>query len=510
VWAASIVYTAYVFLCFPAGQLESALERWFIRVYWLSTAVVWTLILALAPTLPPGGSFVNCGTQCPGNALQIVDGHASTGAVLSTIFQIIFTVALIGVATLIVSKARSAAEVRRRAMVPLAVAFLADIVEFAIALFVLPSYPATAGALKVADGVVTLAVPVAVLVGQIRSDRFAARNLGQIAIGASGERMSRAAVQTMIADALGDPTLQLALWERSRGGYRDVWGAPVEIPYPGPARGVTHVTRNDQPVAALIHDPALDADSDLVVGLAATSLMLLENTRLVEELRASRTRIVNATERERKRLESDLHDGAQQWLVMIQAHLGLARELAERDDVQAQLQIAQEHAETALHALRALSYSVYPTALRDYGVAAAVRDLASAAPVPVRVVDSGIGRLPEETEAAIYFCAREAIHNVAQHTGPGAAATVTLRSGEDAVELWVRDNGVDIRADRPTTGIGIIDARDRIEAVGGRLDIASASAEGTSVHATIPKNKDRPPSADSDRSPHTCAASPPI
>ena len=163
VWAASIVYTAYLFLCFPAGRLESALERWFIRIYWLSTAIVWTLILAIAPALPAGGSFVSCGTRCPRNALQIVDGHAATGAALSTIFQILFTVALIGVATLIVSKARSSAAARRRAIVPLAVAFLADIVQFVVALFLLPSYPGTAGALKVADGVVTLAVPVAIL-----------------------------------------------------------------------------------------------------------------------------------------------------------------------------------------------------------------------------------------------------------------------------------------------------------------------------------------------------------
>jgi signal transduction histidine kinase len=485
-WAVSIVYTAYVFLCFPTGDLESALDRWFIRSYWLTTAVVWALILALSPTLPPGGSFVNCGTSCPPNALQIVGGHAAAGAALTTAFQVQFTVALIGLAALIVSKARSSSTVRRRAVVPLAVAFLADIVEFVIALFVLPSYPDTAGAFKVADGLVTLAVPVAILIGQIKADRFAAMTLSQIALGADGNAMTPAKIQSMIGDALGDPILRLALWDPDRSGYVDVYGVHIEIPKSDSTRRVTQVTRDDQPVAALIHDAALDADTDLVAGLTATALTLLENTRLVDELHESRARIVRSVDRERKRLERDLHDGAQQRLVAIQAYLGMARELTERGDVKGQLDSAAAQADSALNELRALSHGVYPTDLRDFGLAVAIRGIGVRSPLPVRVVDSGISRLPDATETAIYFCVREAIQNTAKHAGPGAAVTVTLTPRENAVEFTVSDTGAGITSMDGSDGMGIMGMRDRIASLGGWFHLDSAPGAGTSVHATIP------------------------
>jgi signal transduction histidine kinase len=477
VWAASIVYTAYVFLCFPGGRLESDVERWFIRAYCLATAVVWALILALSPALPPGGSFVNCGTRCPPNALQIVDGHAATGSALTTSFDIVFTIALIGLATLIVGKALSSSAVRRRAIVPLAVAFLADIVEFVVALFVLPSYPSTAGALKVANGVVTLAVPCAILIGQARADRFAAKTLGQIALGASGEQpMTPVAVQTLIGEALGDPTMRLALWDRHGRGYLDVRGAPVQIPASSSARRVTHVTRHAQPVAALIHDPAFDADADLVAGLTATCLILLENTRLVEELRASRARLVSAAERERRRLERDLHDGAQQQLVVVQVYLRLARQESREREFREKLAIAEEHAEIALQELRELSHGVYPRTLRDHGPAVALRGVA----------DNGIGRLPQEKEAALYFCAREAIQNATKHAGPDATITVTLTSRDGLTELVIADTGVGMKADRNGDGMGMLDMRDRIDAAGGNFTVVSSPRQGTTIHAIIP------------------------
>ena len=109
----------------------------------------------------------------------------------------------------------------------------------------------------------------------------------------------------------------------------------------------------------------------------------------------------------------------------------------------------------------------------------------------VRVADKGIGRLAEETEAAIYFCAREAIQNSAKHAGDGATVTVTLAPIEDSVELVVSDDGVGMRTDRATDGMGIIDMRDRVEAVGGHFDIVSAPGLGTSIRATIPAGQGR-------------------
>jgi signal transduction histidine kinase len=219
--------------------------------------------------------------------------------------------------------------------------------------------------------------------------------------------------------------------------------------------------------------------------LAAISLMLLENTRLVEELRASRSRIVEAAERERRRIERDLHDGAQQRLVEIQVRLALARELAGSEDLAKQLDATQESAEAAVAELRALAHGIYPVVLRDLGPAAALRDLSDSSPVSIEVIDEGIGRSSDAIEAAIYFCAREAIQNTAKHAGPSATATVILAHHDEAIEFTVSDDGRGMTTQTDPNGIGITSMRDRIEAVGGQFEIVSAPGRGTSIRGTI-------------------------
>lgn len=497
VWAIVIVYLAYVFLCFPLGRLGSVLERAFVAAYAASSALVWVLILALSSTLPPGGPFTNCGSRCPHNALQIVDAPAATGAALNVAFSAVSAISLIVLAMLIFAKARSSASLRRRSMTPLAVVFIANIVEFVLFLFVEPAHPGTLWVFRIADGVVTLAVPVAMLVGQIRGDVFAAKSLGQLALRGSGERLTAADVQEMIADALDDSTLTLALWDPDHAGYVDVDGVPVGLPRDTRARRVTSITRDGMPVAVLIHDPAVDTDSGVVEGLAATSLLLFENSRLVGELRASRARLVDTAERERRRIEQDLHDGAQQRLVEIQIKLAMARDLTDRPELIRHLDSIQDQADSALTELRALARGIHPAGLREFGPAVALRALADSSSLPVRVRDEGIGRSPDAIEAAIYFCAREAIQNAAKHAGAGAQVRVTLARDQHAIEFTISDNGAGIQSDRSVNGMGITGMHDRIEAVGGQLEIRSAPHQGTMVHGTIPRPAEIPQRAGS-------------
>jgi signal transduction histidine kinase len=212
----------------------------------------------------------------------------------------------------------------------------------------------------------------------------------------------------------------------------------------------------------------------------------LEHSRLVEELRASRLRVVQAAERERQRLERDLHDGAQQRLVEIQIRLGFARTLVDRADLAIELDALQEAAEAALDELRTLARGIYPSTLRDLGPAAALRTLAHRSPVPIRVIDEGIGRASAAIEAAIYFCAREAIQNATKPAGPGASVTVTLGRRRGAIELTIRDNGVGISPNAAIPGTGIRGMHDRIESVDGRLDIFSEPGLGTCIRGSIP------------------------
>jgi len=219
---------------------------------------------------------------------------------------------------------------------------------------------------------------------------------------------------------------------------------------------------------------------------ASNPTLQLEHSRLVEELRASRLRVVQAAECERRRLERDLHDGAQQRLVEIQVRLGFARTLVDRADLASELDALQEAAEAALDELRTLARGIYPSTLRDLGPAAALRTLVLRSPVPVRVLDEGIGRASAAIEAALYFCAREAIQNATKHAGPRASVTATLAPRRGAIDLTISDDGVGISPGAASTGIGIRGMHDRVEAVGGRLEIFSGPGLGTCIRATIP------------------------
>lgn len=487
VWAGYIVYAGYMYLCFPRGRLESQLERRFMLAFALSAGVGWGLLLLLSPTLPAGSDFTNCGRNCPHNALQIVSGHAATGTALITASDVVFTVAAIGVAMLVFYKARSSSRLRRRAMTPLLIVVLASIVEFVVSLFVPSAFPGTTHTLKVINGLVTVAVPVAIFAGQVRGDLFAAVSLGRIVVGAGGKVLTPVAVEKMIGDALGDSTLTLGLWTPQRNGYVHTGGAPLELPPDSLARGVTEITRDDRPVAVLIHDPTLDTDSDVVEGLAASSMMLLENTRLVEELRTSRLRIVETADRERRRLERDLHDGAQQRLMAVQIKIRLAQEQIEDDRIAAQLEAIGAEAAEAVEELRTLAHGIYPPVLRSGGLVRALRSLAMRAPIAISVSDEGIGRCSPPVEAAIYFCSVEAVQNAIKHAGSNAQVGVIIGRDRDQVHFAISDDGVGIDHSERGEGDGLIGMRDRVGAVGGELEIISSPGRGTTLRGTIPE-----------------------
>ena len=484
-WATQVVFTYSVFLSYPRGRLARQ-ERRLAQGFAVATAVLWGLIIALSPTLPRAGPFADCANRCPHNALQIVPGHAAAGAALDKTYLVVASLWLAAVAMMVFRKAGSPARLRRRAIAPVSAALIANIVVAVAYMWATGAAAGEKNVLRMIAGAAALSLPVAIFIGQTRGRAFAATRAGKLAMRAGGNAATPTAVQRLIADALGDPSLTLALWAPEQHEYLDVHGAPVELPRDARSRAVSVITRNDRPVAALIHHPALDTDADVVEGLAATSLMLLENARLVQELRESRARIVRAGERERRRLERDLHDGAQAQLVAIQIRLELARELTDPAQIIEQIDAAQQDLDAALEELRDLAHGIYPAALRDLGPAGALHTLAHNSSVPVEVIDDGIGRLSDTTEAAIYFCAHEAIQNTAKHAGPHAKATVRLQRSPSGIELVISDDGAGMASQPRTDGIGITGMRDRIESTGGQFEIISSVQDGTCVRASIP------------------------
>jgi signal transduction histidine kinase len=490
VWAAIIIFTVYVWLSFPEGRLEWSVERWFVVAIALATAVVWLLLLVLAPTLPAGGSEIECGSRCPPNGLQIVNGGAGAATALATAVSVVFTVALIGQVALISNKARSPSRLRRRMMMPLAIVVVAGGIEFVTSLYVAPAYPGARQPLLIADYLIALAVPVALLVGLARARTFAAISLGSVASRASDTPMTADAAQNLIADSLGDPTLKLALWAPQRARYLDVHGGPVELPATTADRHVTFVTRDSRAVAALIHNPSLDADPYVVEGLTSTSLMLIDNARLVEEVHASRTRIAAAANQERLRLERDLHDGAQQRLMAIQIKLRLAQRTVRDHRLAEQLEEIGTDAAEAMEDLRTLAHGLYPSVLRDGGLVDAFRALAMRAAIPIEVNAHGVARCSAGVEGAVYFCALEAVQNSIKHAGPEAHVTITLRREGGRLHFAIEDDGAGMGTAAVTEGLGLVSMRDRIGAVGGDLEISSSPGRGTRVSGSVPDEQE--------------------
>jgi signal transduction histidine kinase len=213
---------------------------------------------------------------------------------------------------------------------------------------------------------------------------------------------------------------------------------------------------------------------------------ITDRVRLVRELRGSRARIVEAGARERLRLERDLHDGAQNRLIAIQVKLALAREEAASAAVTSRLDEVICDAQAAIEELRELGHGIYPAELHEVGLEDALRSLAEVAPIRVVVVADRVGRHAPAVEAAVFFCAGEAIQNATKHAGADARVTVSIVSDGDGLVFEVADDGRGFDPREHADGFGMTGMRNRIAAVGGELEASSAPGKGTRIRGTVP------------------------
>jgi signal transduction histidine kinase len=294
-------------------------------------------------------------------------------------------------------------------------------------------------------------------------------------------------MRARLARTLGDPTLELA-YRLDDGRYVDPTGHPIELPRQGD-RAVTALTSGGEEIAVLVHDPALLDEPGLVESVRATAGLVLENERLaaqvrsqLAEVRASRGRIVAAGDAERRRIERNLHDGAQQRLVALSMALGLEASRADEGAAGA-LSRAQDEIEQAIAELRELARGIHPTLLRDEGLEAAVVSLARRTPLPVTVQGSVSGPIPDTVELAAYFVVAEALTNVVKHAS-ATEAWVVLDQDEGTLRIIVRDSGVGGADIAPESGLAGL--RDRLDALDATLTIDSPARGGTTVRADFP------------------------
>ena len=221
--------------------------------------------------------------------------------------------------------------------------------------------------------------------------------------------------------------------------------------------------------------------------LAAQVGLVLRNVALIEDLRGSRQRLVAAQDVERRRLERDIHDGVQQQLVALNVQLGLLARVAERDPAAAARTAVelQAQATSTLEDLRDLARGIYPPLLADQGLTAALEAQARKAVVTTTLDTEGVGRYPQEVEAAVYFSVLEALNNVAKYAGAShARIEVAQRNG--SLEFAVRDDGRGFDVASTARGTGLQGITDRLDAIGGEVTVESAPEAGTTVTGSIP------------------------
>jgi signal transduction histidine kinase len=417
--------------------------------------------------------------------LLLVWPDAGIASTLDDIRRVVLIVASVAVAVVIAERWRSASRPRRRALIASVGGSACGLLYAAnLATFLLdsPSVP-----LLWALNIGLLTVPAALLWGLLRS-RLARGGLADLFHELGTLRGVR--LEEGLARVLGDPGLVLAYRVPGERAYLDGRGRPVELPAPGADRVAAPVERDGRELALLIHDASLDDDPELVEAVAAAAAITLDDARLqaeseerLAELRASRERLVAASDAERRRLERNLHDGAQQRLVSVALRLRMLQSRAGDDPALADgLRAAGDELSQALEELRELARGIHPAVL-NHGLKAALESLASRSSVATSVSFESPGRLPAPVELAAYFVACEALANVAKYARATRAwVRVSRRDGRAVIEI--ADDGVG-GADE-TAGTGLQGLADRVAALDGTLRILSPPGAGTVITAELP------------------------
>ena len=331
---------------------------------------------------------------------------------------------------------------------------------------------------------------VAFLAGLLRADFSQARGVRSL-VARLADLPAPGDLRDALAGALGDATERGVLGPRAVALRRRRRRA-VELPAADdPDRAVTEIERDGRRIAAIVHDRALVEDQETVRAAGAATALLLENQRLdaelrarMEDLRASRQRLVQAGDAERRRLERDLHDGAQSRLVALALNLRLARgRLDGAPDVAALLDESIDELKLSLEELRELAHGIHPAVLSDRGLEPALRALAARAPVPVALEGSLGGRLPAAVETAAYFVVSEGLTNVAKYA-QAAHARVRMQRVDGRLLLEVSDDGIGGAA--PSAGSGLHGLSDRVAALDGEIEVASPPGGGTRLRVELP------------------------
>jgi signal transduction histidine kinase len=473
-------------LAYPSGRLTDRFERAVVAIAYPVVLAFPLAVLLFYDATRPLIQF----DPTPRESLLLVSGSADAVELLQKSFVLVFYGGLASVWIVLIARRLWRAPPRtRRVLAPLLFAAVAVALRGIFeSVFTFVDAPFARENLFWWQISALIALPLALFAGLLRA-RLARTTVGDLVLAL--EQAQPPALRDALARALGDPTLEVGFRLPDRHGYFDAAGDALRLPEAGESREVTPLDPNNEPGAVLVHDSSLLEEPKLVAAAGAAARVALENARLHAEVQAqladvreSRRRLATAADDERRRIERDLHDGAQQRLVALGLELRSAQRRlggAAAEDVDRLLATAANELQDAVDELRELAHGVHPSVLTQEGLAAALHSMADRMPLPVSV-DAPPGRLSAHIESAAYFVASEALANVVKHAH-ASRASVSVRETPAAVTVDVVDDGQG-GADL-SSGTGLQGLADRVEAHGGTLSLESG-AGGTRVTAELP------------------------
>jgi signal transduction histidine kinase len=464
-----------VYLAFPTGTLARRPERALVAAGYLAACGLQLVTMAL------GGFGAS-------NLLEVVSAPGASATLQKVQLLTISACCLVAVGVLLV-RHHDGGWPRRRWIAFLVDAFALGLIMVAL-LFVVGAFNGPAfETIRRATFVVVGLAPVAFLLGLL--DARLARSAVTDLVVELQRDPAPADLRDALARALRDPSLTLAYWLPDFETWSDLDGRATELPAPGGPRAATPIERNGAPVVALIHDASLADEPELLSAVSAAAGIALENARLhaelsarVKELRGSRARVIEAGQKERQRLERNLHDGAQQRLVAVSLELSLlSKRVSDDPETSTRIDHMREELATSLQELRDIAGGLHPAVVSGHGLNVALESLAAHAPVPVRLNVDLDERLPEPLEVAAYYLVSESLANIAKHAHATSASIGVARANGHVV-VEIADDGVG-GADTER-GSGLRGLADRVEALDGRMRVWTPRGHGTRVRAEIP------------------------
>jgi signal transduction histidine kinase len=465
----------HLFLAYPSGRLPGRVERVVVITGYLAAVGLQVVILML-------GGFNES------HLLTVIKRQAAAEVVQNVQLLTLSALALIAVG-LLWRRWRALPQWQRRrpAQIVIDCFSLALVMLAALLLagaFQLPGFEI----IRLATFAVAGLAPLAFAAGLLDA-RLAKAGVGELLVQLRATPAPD--LRELLAQALRDPTLSLIYWLPQYGSWADEDGNPATLPEPGSGRRATLVKLDGEPIAALVYDATVGEEPELVEAVTAAAGIALENGRLEAELRArlqelhgSRGRVVEAEQKERRRLERNLHDGAQQRLVALALELGVLAEQTDSDPAtQTRLKRARAEVAESLTELRDLARGLHPAVVSSHGLAVALESLAAATPFDVQLKTDGLPRLPEHLEVAAYYVVSESLTNAAKHA-QASKVTVEVAISDGILSVEVVDDGIG-GADTER-GSGLRGLADRVEALNGNLRIWSAAGKGTRVRAEMP------------------------